>query len=283
MLNNIELPKVLKALCSNYQVEEDTAGESPTEVFKLTKKSETLYLKIGHQKLANTTYSINREKTVMLWLAEKIRVPKVLDYWESDHHQFLLMTKLEGESLSEKQEADSDVFVDAFAEGIQQLQAIRIDDCPFDSGLDVRLRELKYLMDSDLAAYDDFVAGELPLSDAEGLYQHLLVDTEESRLPFRNPEELYQHLIETKFSERNVFSHGDMSDGNILIDAQGRIGFIDWGRGGCADIWCDIAHAARNIWAELGEENQVQRFFKKLKIEEDSQKIMYYLLLDQLF
>ncbi|MEO0373297.1 MAG: aminoglycoside 3'-phosphotransferase [Cyanobacteria bacterium P01_A01_bin.17] len=282
MINNIELPKALKVLCSNYQVEEDTEGESPTEVFKLTKKSETLYLKIGHQKLANTTYSIDREKAVMLWLAEKIRVPKILGYWESDNHQFLLMTKLEGESLSEKQEADPDAFVDAFAEAIQQLQAIMIDDCPFDSGLDVRLRELKYLMDNDVAAYDDFVAGELPFSDAEGLYQHLLAD-EESRLPFRNPEELYQHLIETKFLEHKVFSHGDMSDGNILIDAQGRIEFIDWGRGGCADTWCDIAHAARNIRAELGEESQVQRFFKKLKIEEDRQKIMYHLLLDQLF
>ena len=102
--------------------------------------------------------------------------------------------------------------------------------CPFDSILDVRLRELKHLIDNDLAAYDDFVAGELPLSDAEGLYQHLLADAEESKLPFRDPEELYQHLIATKFSEHKVFSHGDMSDGNISIDAQGTIGFIDWGK-----------------------------------------------------
>ena len=96
MLNNIELPKALKALCSTYQVEEDTEGESPTEVFKLTKKSETLYLKIGHQKLSSTTYSIDREKTLMLWLVEKIRVPKVLDYWESDNHQFFTHDQARG-------------------------------------------------------------------------------------------------------------------------------------------------------------------------------------------
>lgn len=265
MIGNIKLPKALEALCNNYQLEEDLKGESPTEVFKLTGQSETLYLKMGHQKFSNTTYSIAREKDLMLWLSEKIQVPKVLDYQENDEHQFLLMKQLRGEVLYdkwEKAEFSSNEFVDTFAEAIKQLQTIRIDDCPFDSSLDVRLLELRYLIDHNLIAHGDFAT---------------------SKLPFSDPENLYQHLLVTKFEERPVFSHGDMNDANILIDAQGNIGLVDWGRGGRADIWCDIAHAARNIWEETRDKKLTQRLFKRLQIKEDKQKIKYHLLLDTLF
>ncbi|MEM9487342.1 MAG: APH(3') family aminoglycoside O-phosphotransferase [Cyanobacteria bacterium P01_F01_bin.116] len=260
MIGNIELPKSLRALCNTHQVEEDCEGESPADVFKLTRNSETLYLKIGHQKFSNTTYSIAREKDVILWLNQQIKVPEILDYLENDEHQFLLMKQLEGERLYEKQETHPHEFVDTFAEAIKQLQ--KIDDCPFDSSLDMRLAELKYLIDNALIAYDDFV---------------------DSKSPFSSPEDLYQHLLATKFLEFPVFSHGDMNDANIIVDSQGGIGLIDWGRGGCADIWCDIAHAAQNIWEETKDRTLMQRFFENLKIDEDEQKIKYHLLLDELF
>lgn len=262
MIGNIELPKSLRALCNTYQVEEGREGESPADVFKLTSNSETLYLKIGHQKFSNTTYSIAREKDVILWLNQQIKVPEILDYLENDKHQFLLMKQLEGEALYEKQETNPHEFVDTFAEAINQLQAIEINNCPFDSSLDTRLAELNYLVDNALIAYDDFV---------------------DSTPSFSSPKDLYQHLLATKFPESPVFSHGDMNDANIIVDSQGGIGLIDWGRGGCADIWCDIAHAARNIWEETKEKTLTQRFFKHLKIDEDEQKIKYHLLLDELF
>jgi aminoglycoside phosphotransferase len=265
MIGNIELPKALSDLFNTYQVEEDLEGESPTEVLKLIGPSETLYLKIGHQKFSTTTYSIAREKDVMLWLSERVKVPKVLDYLENDKHQFLLMKQLEGKMLYDKWkngEYNSHEFVDTFTEAIKQLQAIKIDDYSFDSSLDVRLSELKYLIDNDLVAYDDFV---------------------NSKLSFNSPDDLRQHLLATRFPECSVFSHGDVNDANIIIDNQGDIGLIDWGRGGCADVWCDIAHANQNIWEETKDRTLMQRFFKKLEIEEDEQKIKYHLLLDTLF
>jgi len=262
MIGSIELPEQLSVLCNNYQVEEEFEGESPTEVFRLTRNSDTLYLKIGHKKFSNTTYSIAREKDVMLWLSQRLRAPKVLDYLENDEYQFLLMNKLDGEFLFEKKETNPYEFVDIFAEAVKQVQAISAADCPFDSSLDIRLSELKYLIDNDLAACDDFVT---------------------SGLPFNHPEELYQNLLATRFAECKLFSHGDMSDRNIVIDSRGNIGFIDWGRGGCADVWGDIAHAARNIRDETGEEKLVQRFFEKLQVAEDKQKIQYHLWLDVLF
>ncbi|MEO0355247.1 MAG: APH(3') family aminoglycoside O-phosphotransferase [Cyanobacteria bacterium P01_A01_bin.3] len=265
MIGHIELPERLKTLCQHYQLEEDLEGESPAEVFKLIGQFETLYLKIGHRNFSNTTYSIIRERDVMLWLSDKINVPEVLDYLESDEHQFLLMKRLDGEGLYDKWEKEvfsSEEFVDTFAEAIKQLQAIQIDDCPFDSRFDVRLLELRYLINHDLIAHSDFATSTLPFSD---------------------PESLYQHLLETKFEERLVFSHGDMNDANIVVDSQGNIGLIDWGRGGCADIWCDIAHAAQNIWEETKYKALMQRFFTRLQIEKDKQKIKYHLLLDTLF
>lgn len=265
MIGDIELPKELKTLCNTYQLEEDFEGESPTDVFKLIGPSETLYLKIGHQKFSNTTYSIARERDVMLWLSQKLRVPKVLNYLEKNEYQFLLMQQLEGEGLYdkwEKGEFSSDKFVDVFAEAIKQLQTIQITDCPFDSSLDVRLSELRYLIDNNLIANGDLAASELPFTDPEGLYQHL-----------QTPQ----------FTENLVFSHGDMNDANIIIDAQGKIGLIDWGRGGRADIWGDIAHAVRNIWEETKDKALTQRFFRRLQIEKDEQRIKYHLLLDTLF
>lgn len=265
MIGDIELPKELKTLCNTYQLEEDLEGESPSDVFKLIGPSETLYLKIGHQKFSNTTYSIAREKDVMLWLSGKIVVPQILCYLEDDEHQFLLMKQMKGEVLYSKWEKggfSSDEFVDVFAEAIKLLQAIKTDECPFDSSLDVRLSELEYIIRDNLIAYEDFSV---------------------SQLPFSSPKDLRQYLLTNIFSECLMFSHGDMSCGNILVDSRRNIGFIDWGRGGCADMWCDIAHAAHNIREETGEEKSVQRLFKKLGIEEDEQKVKYHLLLDTLF
>lgn len=262
MIENIELPKRLRTLCDTYHVEADCLGESPAEVFRLTRNAETLYLKIGRREFAPTTFSVAREKDVMLWLSERLRVPQVLDYQENDEYQFLLMQKLDGEALYKKKNENIHEFVDIFAESIKLVQAVDITDCPFDSGLELRLSELKYLLDGELAAYEDFETGSLP---------------------FDEPEALYQHLLDTRFSESTLFSHGDMSDANILINSEGDIGFIDWGRGGCADVWTDIAHAARNIREETDDEKLVERFFARLQVVEDKERIEYHLWLDELF
>ena len=262
MIANIELPARLRALCDTYQVEEDCLGESPAEVYRLTRNSDTLYLKIGRREFSITTYSVAREKDIMLWLSQRIRVPEVLDYQENDEYQFLLMQQLDGEALYKKMSCNILEFVDIFAEAIKQVQAIDIADCPFDSGFDTRLSELKYLLNNELIAYEDFAT---------------------SSLPFNNPEALYQYLLTARFPESTVFSHGDMSDANIVVDTQGDLGFIDWGRGGCADVWTDVAHAARNIREETGDEKLAERFFERLRVDEDKQKIKYHLWLDELF
>ncbi len=41
---------------------------------------------------------------------------------------------------------------------------------------------------------------------------------------------------------------------NILIDHSDIFGFVDWGRGGIADIYQDLALCARSITRNLGEQ-----------------------------
>ena len=69
-------------------------------------------------------------------------------------------------------------------------------------------------------------------------------------------------------------------------------GFLDWGNGGIADRWQDIALCVRSIkhnYTEEGlyNENEFIQYkkllFDELGIISDEEKIRYYILLDELF
>lgn len=108
---------------------------------------------------------------------------------------------------------------------------------------------------------------------------------------FASPEELFQWLAEHKPQEEPVLSHGDFSLPNILFKEDSLAGFIDLGRMGIADKWQDIALCYRSLLYNFDgkyggkkyEDYHPERFFEKLGIEPDWEKIKYYRLLDELF
>ena len=261
LLGRIQLPPTIRSLLEHRLVEKDGEGESPTSVFRLSFANEILYLKLVHNKYEPTSYSVEREKDVLIWLSGRLPVPRVIDYAETDDHQFLVMSQVEGRRLADLRDVPASEVVRLFAEAIRQVQCVGVNDCPFDSCVDVRLSELKYLLDAGLAATEDLRDGEVPFDD---------------------PLELYQRLSAHRPEQQVVFSHGDMSDGNLFIDNSPRLGYVDWGRGGKADIWCDIAHAMQNIEAELGSQH-VDEFFELLGMSPDWDRIRYHLWLDELF
>ena len=91
-----------------------------------------------------------------------------------------------------------------------------------------------------------------------------------------------------------VFSHGDYCLPNIFGIRDKVTGYIDLGRAGISDKWCDIALCYRSLSHNYsGKYQQHQKntypgydellLFRELDIEPNWEKIRYYILLDELF
>ncbi len=252
----------LKSMINNYEIIQDTNGMSPAKVFKLVKNERILYLKISHKKFKGTTYDVEREKNVLIWLEGKIQVPKVIHFEKYNDLMFLLMSEAKGLCL-DYENVNSEMIVQMYADSIKRMQSIDISECTFDSSISYRLKELDYLYKNKLAAEEDFHHGETS---------------------FSKPNELINYLNENVTDEDLVFSHGDISGGNIFIRPDNSISsYIDWGRGGLADKWYDIALCVRNIKEDMEDDKYVDLFFNLLNITPDWNKIKYYSWLDELF
>lgn len=256
------LPHNIKKIVSQYSIIKDTIGMSPTKVFKLVNNKDVLYLKVGHKRYKGTTYEVKREAEGLFWLQDKLLVPKVIQFEESDEYDFLLMSKAEGSYLSEKKNLSPKKIVEIYVESIKLVQAIDISSCPFNSDISSRLLELDYLLRNNLAAEKDFYEGNTPFSTIE---------------------ELITFLKKNSPKEELVFSHGDLCDSNIFVNDKHICSLIDWGRGGKANKWYDIAFCVNNIREELGSEKFVDLFFDLLCVEPDWNKIRYFVYLDELF
>ncbi|EPX1481041.1 phosphotransferase [Campylobacter jejuni] len=83
----------LKKLIEKYRCVKDTEGMSPAKVYKLVGENENLYLKMTDSRYKGTTYDVEREKDMMLWLEGKLPVPKVLHFERHDGWSNLLMSE----------------------------------------------------------------------------------------------------------------------------------------------------------------------------------------------
>ena len=241
------------------QAYSDSNGWSPAEVVKLTTHSDCFYLKSVDVKYAATTYSVRRETEVMQWLSNKLTVPMVIDYGFEDNREFLVMSELEGVYIDDIKD-DPLIYIQHLVEIIQFLQSIDILNCPFDSRVDVRLKELEFLVANNLASLDDW-----------GDY-----------VSFTDPNKLYKWLCDNRPQEDElVFSHGDVT-ANAFITNSG-YSFNDLGRAGMADKWLDIAFCINDIRHWCKHKMYEDMFFELLGIQPDYEKIEYYILLDEMF
>jgi aminoglycoside 3'-phosphotransferase-3 len=258
--NDINLSKNLTNILEKYFVEKDTIGMSPAKVYKLINFGETAYLKYSNKLFENTTYCVGRETKIIKWLNGKIHIPKIIFDEKYNDNYFMVMTEIKGKII-ENCGLSPYEYIKYMTKLLLQIQSIDITDCPFDSSIDVRLNELKYLIDNNLADTN--------------------IDNWEETTVFSTPDELLTWLCENKPKEDLVFSHGDFCGSNIILN-ENNIGIIDLGRAGKADKWLDISFCIRDIRNELGKE-YVDYFISLIKIEPDWDKINYYILLDELF
>ena len=245
----MEISKCLSNKLSRYALEKDTLGESPATVYKVISPQDTLFLKYSRTIYEPTTYCVGRETEMIKWLNGKMNVPKIVFYEKYRGNHFMLITELKGVMLEKCGFSPSD-YIKFLVRVLKKIQSVDITDCPFESDIAFRLREIKYMNENNL---DD--------NDLD--------------------KELYKWLCENKPKEELVFSHGDLSGSNILINCN-EIGYIDLGKAGKADKWFDIAFCVMEIRYLFHEEKYVNEFFTSLGVEPDWDKINYFILLDEL-
>ena len=235
----------------------DTKGMSAAEVIMCRAGNEPLFIKSIDCKYANTTYSVKREHEIMQWLLGKLNVPKIFDFGKEYNREYMIMSALQGIYIDDFKDKPEE-YVAHLANCIKLVQSIDISNCAFDSTLNVRLAELKWLINNNLASLDDW----------------------EDTTTFTSPHELYQWLCDNKPTEDLIFSHGDIT-ANFFVNGTDYF-FYDMGRAGVADKWLDIAFCVSNI-REFEDKKYENRFFELLNIKPDYKKIEYFILLDEMF
>jgi aminoglycoside phosphotransferase len=253
------LPAPIAAFVGDAVLKRETQGESPCEVHRFRKGSDVFFLKYSPALYAPTTYSVQREAAVMQWLSGKLKVPEVVVTGETNGAQYMITRAVPGRPLSMVKSAQrASLLLEA---ALRQVQAVPADDCPFDAGVTVRLRELDYLLARDLVA-DDHDLHQWP-----GL---------------ATPADLQRLLHATIPREDRVFSHGDLGDSNVFVDGRDALYFIDLGRGGKADRWLDIAFVHRELRESMSEK-MAANFLLHLGRADEPEKRLFYEQLDELF
>lgn len=214
------------------------------------------------------------EYCMMQWLSGKIPVPQALACEKMDQKSYLLMSKCSGKmACEENYMQEPELLTKLLANGLKKLWSVGISDCPADWRLDRKLK----------AAEENIERG---LVDMDNVEPETFGEN-----GFRDPQALLQWLYDNRPQEEPVLSHGDYCLPNIFGTGSEPTGYIDLGRTGIADKWCDIALCYRSLshnysgkYCEKSYEGfEESLLFKELGIEPDWEKIRYYILLDELF
>lgn len=261
----MQLPEKIQNMISGESYQIDEIGESESSV---------LLFKDKVLKIQKSSREADGEYRMMTWLRDKLPVPRIFAYETLDNQSFLLMSKIDGRmACGEEYMNNLPVQVRLLSSGLKMLWDVDISDCPVDWSLDHKLAQARYNVENGLVDMDNVEQDTFGENGFEG------------------PEDLLQWLYENQPEEELALSHGDYCLPNILGAEDGISGFIDLGRAGIADKWCDIALCYRSLShnysgryhgrAYPGYDEQL--LFKELGIKPDWEKIRYYILLDELF
>lgn len=262
------LPGKISNLIADEKYEIDHIGMSKASIFVYENKI---------LKVQEYNEEAENEYRMLQYLYDKLPVPLIYAHEVSDGKSFLLMSKCVGEMACFHEYMNNPALLcKLLANGLKRLWSIDISDCLSDQRLSRKLIKAAYnienaLVDLDQAEPDTF-----------------------SEKGFRNPSELLQWLYENKPEEELVLSHGDYCLPNIFGIHDEVTGYIDLGRTGIADKWCDIALCYRSLSHnysgkyKCNQNNSYSDYddlllFRELDIKPDWEKIRYYILLDELF
>lgn len=188
-------------------------------------------------------------------------IPRLIFSWCNDDTVILLTKRLNGCMLSMHH---TNLYLPILKKVFTTLWSIQHDEKMIDQSLTNRLKQAEFHVTHgmvDMESWDD--------------------DIQKGR--FKTPSDLLHYLKAHQPKEDLVFSHGDLTFENMIVDSDHQVGLIDLGRMGYADRYQDLALAYRSLLYETGDQKLAKDLFQHLNLDLDEEKLDYYLLLDELF
>ena len=236
-----------------------TEGMSGAFLFRIIQDDLPVrYLKIAQDEAAP---SLRREIVRTRWLAEQgVRVAPILRV-EDRAGQVAMLTQAVSGLPAEANTLPTTRLIDILAHGLASLHKLPIADCPFDESLGIRLSR----------AAEVVASGEVD------------PDTFAPRNGGTAPQVLLAQLSANPPEQDLVVVHGDATLTNLIVDAQGDVGFVDCGSAGCGDRYIDLAVLADQIEKHHGAE-AATHFVRAYGLRSwDSAKALYFSDLYELF
>lgn len=258
-MNKLFLPNQIKKYVLSMKYEQNNFGCSQTGVYRFFSATDVFYLKVEPK-----SGNLKTEYNNMLWLQEKIPVPRIIEWVSEKDVDYLLIYEIKGKMLCDDfYLKDPDLAVSLLAKGILLLQSLDVTDCPIHNGLNKKLKD---------------AAENIRLNRVD------MDDWESSSDGFSSPQDLLDFLKNNiPKKEELVFTHGDYCLPNIFADKDQITGFIDIGRAGVADLWQDVALCIRSLWHNFRTKEYDSLLLEELGIPINKEKLDYYILLDELF
>lgn len=262
------LPETIRKLIAGEAFKTDDTGMSEANVFIFGNK--VLKVQEYNEEAAN-------EYRMLQYLQGKVPMPRIYAYEIADKKSYLLMSKCEGKiACSHEYMENPFSLCKLLADALKRLWSINISDCPSDQRLSNKLLQAEYNIKNGYVDLD-----------------HVEPDTFGEN-GFRDPTQLLEWLYENRPEEELVMSHGDFCLPNIFGIHDKVTGYIDLGKAGIADKWCDIALCCRSFLHNYSGKyggNEAYAYtdydesllFHELGITPNWEKIRYYILLDELF
>jgi len=251
LLNLMELKQY-----SDYIWTEISIGCSDTNVYKLTKNNESVFLKVGKSGLLTKEY-LNLKR-----LKGYLNVPNLLFYYNNDI-EILITTQMQGKMSCEDEFIDNfpKETLDVLCDAIKKIQALKLNE--------------KLIKEFDVYDIDNEIKNikkRISFGEIKQLPQNRIFNR------FLSLDEMVIYLEKNKPEGELYFSHGDVSMPNVFIKDNQLTGFIDVGNAGIRQKWYDITDLYVSIRRNFESQEIADAFLKKLGIE-DKTPIEYYEML----
>lgn len=253
-----KLPAAWRAELASVEASPITSGMSGADVFRL-RTTPASFLKFADDD--TVLQGLRQEIARTTWLAERgIRVAPILRT-EDDSRIVAIQTEALPGKPADHSDWPASRVLPLIGHALARWHALAAADCPFDEGLAVRIERAQRAV-------------------AQG-------DVDASHFASRNrrvrPSDLLARLMANPPQEDLVIAHGDLTLSNIIISADGAVGFIDCGHAGRADRYLDLAILAAEISDHFGA-RAVKMFTEAYGVSRwDGSKAAYYADLYELF